>query len=284
MNNAKMTLYEFTYVDAEKLSEKKLLKQIEAFLKIESIERGWAPGYQVSQSEAVERSLTVHIYSFKVTGEYSGREETMIKKPTAAEAIATEPSKQEYVIKLNEQLRKVRELFPGPVFLNFEFSTPELIRQTYKNMTIAEIDLFFIRRYCTDHFIEFHTHHDEKALLSFAFPEFIMERSKDCANSEHSFEHRFMNGLVCWYCGAAKPAENLLKGAKMTEVILLHTFVLRDQLNLSKDAIMQEAKDCTFRRAEVMGWVDTSVRFMGLLSDGMMEYRYFSFEIWGEAK
>jgi hypothetical protein len=64
----------------------------------------------------------------------------------------------------------------------------------------------------------------------------------------------------------------------------LDTFVLRDRLGLSQDALKQEAEASSLRRTEVMGWFNTSVRSTDLPSQIEGDYRCFTFEIWGEEK
>ncbi|MCB0363113.1 MAG: hypothetical protein KDD35_10340 [Bdellovibrionales bacterium] len=61
----------------------------------------------------------------------------------------------------------------------------------------------------------------------------------------------------------------------------LDTFNLRDKYQLSSERIIEEAQASAIRRAEVMGWIDVTVRpsDVQVTSDG--EYKCYSFEIWG---
>ncbi len=62
-----MKLYEFEYVDTDKLSEESVIKRIEKFL--EPVP-GWAPGYKIIQTKNPRKNHDGSIvYSFVVCGD-----------------------------------------------------------------------------------------------------------------------------------------------------------------------------------------------------------------------
>lgn len=70
---------------------------------------------------------------------------------------------------IRTQASKIRELYRTSVELKDAFSSPQKIKEAYRDMSIDGIDLDFVRNYCTKKQIYFYD--DAQALIIVGFPE-----------------------------------------------------------------------------------------------------------------
>jgi len=67
----------------------------------------------------------------------------------------------------------------------------------------------------------------------------------------------------------------------MNELKKLDTFNFRDKYGWTLEAILAEAHATAVRRADMMGWLDVTVRESGKTPTKDGEFTCYSFEIWG---
>ena len=71
-----MKLYQFTYIDNEKLNESALLSRVASFLENEALFQGWSPGYTFRQCQAPVRIPDGGMqYYYEVNGKFFDSED-----------------------------------------------------------------------------------------------------------------------------------------------------------------------------------------------------------------